>query len=273
MLRDLTSAIDGWTANGLRYPLSAILYWPLLYYASRSGRLDWNFVRRCVLPSIFAFAGQIFWALAPYELPASEIGFFVRLSMVWTLLGAMLLFHDERALLRQLRFYVGLGLVVSGLVAMAMPVEGLSLGRSATGLLWILLCGAFFGFYMVSVRCCIPDVDPILAFGVVAQFVSAGTLVGLAVMGDLSTIERLSPRTATLLVASSVLGIAMGHILMYASIQRLGASITTSCQSLMPFVTAVTAYLVLGEMLTARQWLGGIVMVVGATVLLSLSRK
>ena len=130
----------------------------------------------------------------------------------------------------------------------------------------------FFGLYMVSVRLCIPDVEPMLAFGVVAQFVSLGLIVGMLIAGDVTRIASQTVFSWTLMVASSILGIALGHILMYMAIHKLGAAITSSCQTLMPFVTATIASSTLSETLTSRQWTGGVVMVIGAISLLSLEQ-
>ena len=57
-----------------------------------------------VVPSLLALVAQVFWALAPYYLPATAIGFFVRLSLLWSLIAAMILFPDERRLLKLPQF-------------------------------------------------------------------------------------------------------------------------------------------------------------------------
>lgn len=261
-----------------------MLYWPLLLVAFRAKRLDYKLVRRCFVPALFALGGQVFWGLAHYEMQASEVGFLVRLSTLWSIVGSMLLFHDERQLLRRPSFYLGALLIMGGFLAMSLLDSrpeiaaystGLSIegGSYVRGVIYILLCAALFGSYVVSIRSCMPDVDPILAFGVVANLVSVGTLTGMFCMGDPSIVFRLTAYPWLLLVASSALGIAFGHLLMYVAVQRLGASITSSCQTLMPFVTAAVARVVLSEQLTRNQWLAGIVMIVGAMILLSIKNK
>lgn len=308
ILRRLTPFIDAWTANGVRYPISAVLYWPLLLLAIRSGRLNFALFRRCVVPAIFALGGQVFWALAFYELQASEVGFLVRLSMLWAVVGSMFLFRDERQLVRRPGFHLGVLLIVGGFIAMTvgnqvtnepsdMPVVAAELdaetslpatdaspaaldvapvaddGNYPLGVLYILLCGAFFGCYMVSVRSCIPDVDPLLSFGVVANLVSVGTIIGMLLQGDVRVLAQQTTFSWLLLAASSFLGIALGHIMMFVAVQRLGAAITSSCQTLMPFVTAAAASVLLSESLSGQQWVSGSVMVVGAIVLLSLKHE
>lgn len=276
ILRRLTPFLDAWTANGIRYPLAAILYWPLLVVCFRHGQLTIGVVRQCLVPAFLAMSGQVFWSLAHYELLASEIGFLIRLSMVWSIVGSMVMFRDERRLLSRPGFHVGVVLIVGGFLVMTWSSghrptsDVVHAGNHTLGVIWILLCGLSFGLYMVSVRSCLSRMDPLLAFGIVAQIVSLGLVVGMVFGGDVTAIGRQSGFAWMLIIASSLLGIAFGHILMYAAVHRLGTAITSSCQTLMPFITATVASVTLSETLIARQWLGGIVIVLGAMTLLSL---
>ena len=88
-------------------------------------------------------------------------------------------------------------------------------------------------------------------------------------VGDYEVVWGLSGREWLMVIALSILGIGLGHIMLYTAIVRLGASVTTTCQSAMPFVTAAIASVVLGEQLTPQQWAAGAVIVIGALILLS----
>ena len=275
LLRRLTPFIDGWTANGLRYPMAAVLYWPLLLISLRSHVLTWRLAANCLIPAGCALGGQTFWALAHYELPASEIGFYIRASAVWTILGSMLLFHDERRLLAKPTFWIGIGLIVCGfalLAGSARPEASakavISGGDKNLGVTYMLCCGLFFGAYVVSVRKCLPSTQSVLSFGVVAQFVSFGLIIGMFIAGDISKVSEVPAMGWWLMISSSILGVAVGHVMLYTAIQNLGAAITSSCQSAMPFVTAVVASMFLAETLSHQQWAGGVVMVAGAVLLL-----
>ena len=270
-LRSLASSVDAWTANGFRYPMAAILYWPLLLSAFRDRRLHSGLIWKCTIPAVFALSGQVFWALSHYELEASQIGFFIRVSTLWTLVGSMWLFPDERKLLGLPGFYGGVAMITIGYVVLASPTTAL-VAPSVHGLTLIGLCSLFFGMYIVSVRWQLPKANPVLAFATVSQFVAAGSLIGMFLFGEPRSLLHQSPRAWMLLICSSILGIACGHILMYTSIQRLGASITSISQSLMPLVTAIAAGLTLGETLTFYQWIGGVVMLIGTIVLLLLKQ-
>ncbi len=273
LLRQLTSVINPWTANGVRYPAAAILYWPVLILAWSRGQLTWRLVKRTMTPALFAWLGQVFWGLAPYYLPASAIGFYVRFSLVTALGVAMVLFPDERRLLFRPVFYVGLLLVIVGFVGFSFS-GGMTHDRVVwTGILIMLACAFFFGLYGVSVRYFLMDVNPILGFAIVSQFVSIGTFGGLLLMGDAHRLVDLESADWARLVASTILGISLGHIFMYTAVQRLGAAISSSVQMVMPFVTAVLAAVVLKEHMGGWQWVAGVTMVFGATLLVTIEQR
>ncbi|MCH5374583.1 MAG: hypothetical protein JJ992_11455, partial [Planctomycetes bacterium] len=175
MLRSLTSSLDGWTANGFRYPLAAILYWPVLIGAYRNGLLNWSVVARCAVPAALALSAQILWGLAPYFLTASSIGFFSRLSSVWSLAAALYFYHDERVLLRSPGCYLGLALTGAGFVILAISRGTVGGEATVVGIVLMLFCSFFFGMYGASVRHFLRGIHPIIGFAVVCQLVSVGT--------------------------------------------------------------------------------------------------
>ena len=273
LLRHLTVSIDAWTANGFRYPLSAILYWPVLWHAYRTGRLSRDVLIRLRGPALLAFSGQVLWGLAPYYLSASAIGFYIRFALVWSVLAAVTLFPDERRLLGLPRFYIGLAFCVGGFVALSVAWIQSDADVSTWGVVIMLCCSCFFGLYAVSVRWHLRGMNPLVGFGVVAQYVSLGTLTAMIFWGTPSALMRLSYGNWTELIASSLLGIALGHFFLYTAVQRLGAAVTSGVQSITPFLTVAMAYVLLDEQMTVAKWVAGIVIVVGAAVLLSAQRR
>lgn len=264
--------LDAWTANGLRYPLAAVLYWPILFAAHRSGKLDPGLFRRALVPAAVTFCGQILWGLAPYYLEATLIGFLIQSALVWTLLGAMILFADERKLLRSPVFYAGILLAVAGVVALSVTRGALEEETTTTGIVIILACGVFFGLYAVAVRYFMRKDSPLLAFGVVSNYVSIGTVTLMFCFGDLSLIPAMNVKGWSMMSASALLGIALAHVFLYTAIQRIGVSISHGFSLVIPFATLVLAYFALDETLTAIQWAAGTAMVAGGAFLL-LSQK
>lgn len=273
LLRSLRHDLDAWTANGIRYPLSALLYWPILALAWRSGRLDRGLFVRALVPAGLTFCGQILWALCPYYLDATMIGFLIQSALAWSLLGAMILFRDERVLLRSPAFYAGILLAAVGFVALSISRGVGGAAPSAEGVAIVLACAFFFGLYAVSVKRFMRKDSPILAFGVVAQYVSIGTVTLMLVQGDPGVVTTLSGQAWAALVSSSILGIGLAHVFLYTSIQRIGASITNGTCLVIPFVTLAIAAAALGEQLTAFQAAAGSAMVAGGGVLLLSQRR
>ncbi len=244
---------------------------PLLAHSDRGlarGDLDRQTLRRCIVPSFFAFAGQVLWALAPYHLPAGTIAFFMRFSLVFALSGSMLLFHDERKLLSLPQFYVGLVLLIGGFIWMSVSKIQFDAEVTVAGVVIILLCAVFMGFYAVSVRFFLRGINPLVGFGIVSHYVSVGILMAMFGMGNYSQLLDVSRMDALVMVASSVLGIALGHYFLYSAVSRLGAAVTSGAQTVTPFLTMLLASWLLHESMTSLEWCAGLTMVAGAAVLL-----
>jgi drug/metabolite transporter (DMT)-like permease len=273
MLRQLTHTIDPWVANSIRYPLSAILFWPVLIYFYHRGTLTRQVIRQCMVPAICALASQILWALAPYYLPASPIGFLARLSMLFSILFAMLWVREERKLLHIRQFHYGLLATTVGFLLLSLGAGFQTEDFSLTGLLIMLGFSVLIGLYVVSVRTYLHGIHPILSFGVIAQMVSLGVLVLAIIPGNWQVLSHLPTSSWILLIISSVLGIATAHTLMYTAIHRLGTSVTAGIQNLTPLITALLAILLLHERLSVIQWLGGLMILLGSAWLLQAHKK
>lgn len=268
LLRYLAHAMDAWTANGVRYPLAAVFFVPILISSWRSGELTARMLARCLVPSLLGCGGQILWGLSPYYLPAGTIGFLLRASLVFSLAGAMLLFPDERRLLRHSSFYVGLVLSIVGFIVLSLSKMQTDAEVTLAGILIAAGCSMFYGLYGVSVRYFLQGMNPLITSGAVSVFVSIGLAILMFCVGDYSMLSNVSLRDWGLIVLSSITGITLGHYFLYAAVPRLGAAITSAAQTLTPFVTMVLAVWFLGESLTTLEWEAGLAMVAGAAVLL-----
>jgi drug/metabolite transporter (DMT)-like permease len=87
--------------------------------------------------------------------------------------------------------------------------------------------------------------------------------------GDVGALSELAPRVWGLLVASAFMGIAFSHILLYRAIHSLGPLVTQGSTAMQPFVTALGAALILGEVLSPAQWFGGTMLVVSCLCMIA----
>lgn len=90
--------------------------------------------------------------------------------------------------------------------------------------------------------------------------------------GGLGVLD-MSGRDFTLLLVSAVIGIAIGHVLYYMSIARLGVAVSSGVLQVHPFAVGVASFFIFDEVLTATQWVSGSVAVAGALLMLGVQGR
>ena len=265
MLKVLTHHVpDGFTTNMVRYPAATLLYMPLLVMALRRRPLG-RFWLAALLPASINIVGQTLWAAAPYLIDAGLMGFLLRLSIIWAILAAFWVFPQERALAHRPDFWIGAGLALIGFVTMSWANLAGSASASLAGVLVMLACGLCYGFYGVTVRYVMGSVHPLVVFAVVGLYTSVG-MIALAPLGEPRAVLSLSPSMWGLLLFSALVAIALAHGLYYLAMGRIGVAVPSLALAVTPFVSILEAAIFLGERFTAAQWLGGCVLITGATL-------
>jgi drug/metabolite transporter (DMT)-like permease len=257
---------DGYTANAVRYPLSALVYLPWLVRAIRGGGLG-RFWLTALIPTAVNVAGQTLWGLSPYYLPPGQFAFLFRLSALFGILGAFWVFPDERRLARNVMFWVGACLAVLGFGALAALILTGGHHIRPAGIVIIFVCSLCYGAYGVSVRYVMGKLDPLVVFAVICAYTSI-PLLAMAPLGDPTSLLRLGAMPMTILVISGLLGVAVAHGLYYVAVQRLGVAVTSLTLTATPVVSVIGSCLWLGERFTVWQWMSGAVLVAGTAVAL-----
>jgi drug/metabolite transporter (DMT)-like permease len=267
MLKYLTHHVpDGFTTNMIRYPIATIVYLPLLVSTVRRGRPLGRFWITALIPAIVNIISQTLFAIAPYYMNAGVMSFLLRLSTIWSILLAFLLFADERPLARSRLFWSGAVIGLAGFLLMA--IYGNPEFRLTTvGILIVLVCSLFWGLYDVTVRHTMAKLHPLVVFGVIGNYTSIGLLF-LGPIGEPSSILRLAPWPFALLVISAFIGISAAHGMYYVAIQRLGVAVPAIVMLATPFVSIIVSATFLGERFTGLQWIGGFALLGGAALAL-----
>ncbi|HVP13471.1 MAG TPA: DMT family transporter [Phycisphaerae bacterium] len=274
-LKQLSPYMDGWTSNGWRYGISALLWLPLLVVGGRRGTLPEGIWRRALWPAVFNCVGQACFALTPYYIGAGLAGFLMRVSTLFSTAGALLLFADERPLVRSPLFWVGMILVVGGSTGTIFLGAAPIVGGAAVGIILGVCAGAFFGLYGLAVRYWMRGIPAMTSFAAISLYTAVG-LVGMMVIESPTKgmcVFEMSFFNWFLLVSSALIGIALGHVFYYAAIARLGVAIASGIIQLAPFLCAAGSMALFGEKLTAEQWGSGLVMLLGAFVLLKAEQR
>jgi len=270
-LKYFTSFIDGWVANGIRYPFAALLYIPWLIAFRRAGLLSRHTWKLALLPASINVVSQILWAWTPYFINPGLIAFLVRLSTLWTVLGSFILFKDERALARSRTFWAGFIFAIGGFFVMTFGTHH-SFGKATTtGIVLVLLTSIGWAGYQLSVRRNMQNIDSRVAFGMISLITSIGLLSCMFIFGDTNRAVQMPLHVTVLVFVSGLIGIAAAHLLFYIAIKRIGIAIASSANLASAFLTAAFSWFLFHETLTGLQWLAGVSLIIGG-ILLTLSQ-
>ena len=94
----------------------------------------------------------------------------------------------------------------------------------------------------------------------------------LAVLrGPTAVLPDIAPRAYAIFFAAGLIGSTIGRIASYTGVERVGASINVAVISTHPIFATVVAFFALGELISALQ-VAGVVIVVGGLVVLTVSQ-
>lgn len=267
--------IDPFAANAWRYGISAAFWLPFLFVARKRGNLPNRLFALAAVPVLFNIVGQSFFAWGPRLLDPGFFTFVFRVQVVFVTLGAYLLFPEERSALRSGKYWLGMAAVVGGSVGLVMLADRQLGNISTLGVVVALAAGVLFAGYGLAVRYFVSGFPPIIAFGVICQFTALGVIAlgfasGPAKMGAVLSFTSWQWFT---LVASAFIGIAISHVTYYASLKRLGVSVSIGIIQLQPVLTAAGSMLIFNEVLNLPQWTAGLIGVGGAVLMLWAGKK
>ncbi len=260
----LTGYVDSWTQNLLRY-LAACLFWlPFLIVSVKRKQIDARIWRRAILPAGANIIFQSLWAGAFYYIGPAFMVLLTKTSVIWIAGFSFAFFADERPLVKSKRFWSGLALSMIGVVGVMYYKVDLAATNTIIGI-GIALATAFMGgVYTVSVRIAFRDTDSRSGFSVISIYTVAGLCVLAVLFGRPQDCVTMGAWQWACVVISGVTAIALGHVLYYAAIKRIGATIPALVILSQPFAVLAISYVVFGEKLNAVQLLFGMVLLAGA---------
>ena len=269
-LKHFSHSIDVWTSNGWRYGFSALIWAPLLVAHALRKRLPPGLWRAALVPAAFNAIGQVAFAWAHYKIDPGLLTFGLRLQIIFVACGAALLFPAERALIRTPAFLAGLGLVFAGTLGTVLMGEGFGESATTFGIVLAVFSGAMFACYGLSVRYFMQGIPPMTAFATISQYTAAAMVVLMVVLGDRAGAGALDlpGDQFLLLLLSSVIGIALGHVFYYIAIARLGVAVSSGVIQLQPFAVGIASTILFHEVLKPAQWASGVLAVAGAVTIL-----
>ncbi|MBX3357837.1 MAG: DMT family transporter [Phycisphaeraceae bacterium] len=274
-IKHFSHLIDAWTSNGWRYGFSALVWLPVLVWGWRAKRLPAGLWRAALVPALFNTLGQAAFAWAHYKIEPGLLTFGLRLQIVFIGIGVYLLFPAERGIVRSWQYAVGFVMVLGGGTATVFLGQSPLAGAEAAGVALAVGSGAMFAAYALAVRRYMVGMNSVMAFAAISQYTAAVMVALMLLLGERmgATALALSNEQMALLFASSMIGIALGHVFYYMSIARLGVAVSTGVVQLQPILVSVASYFLFGEVLTAWQWAAGAAAITGALLMLSVQGR
>lgn len=281
-IRHFSHSIDVWTSNGWRYGFSAILWLPVILWGFKQRSLPAGLWRASVVPAAFNTLGQIAFAYSFYKVDPTTATFGLRLQIVFVAVGAFLLFPSERPVLRKPGAWVGMTMVLGGIMGTIFGAEKARPPSEVVGVIAAIGSGLLFAGYGLSVRRFMHGFHPVTAFAAISQYTAIVMVALMLILGhDLTPPDGgppvhdfglgaldLGAAQFGLLLLSAVIGIALGHVFYYISIARLGVAVSSGVIQLQPFGVAIGSYFIFHERLTSVQVFTGSIAVAGAVLLL-----
>jgi len=190
----------------------------------------------------------------------------IKTTVIWIAVFSLILFPEERPLLKSKRFWAGAALSTAGVLGVIIfREEGFNSKTTMLGIIITLSAAMMWGVYTVSVKIAFKNIDSRYGFSVISIYTVAGLFVLALVFSDIKDCAALGLKPWVYIIVSSLLSIALSHVLYYFAIKRIGAIVPSLSLLIIPFIVFLLSSRIFGESLTIFQWVFGIVLLAGST--------
>lgn len=265
----LAGSFDAWTQNFYRYAAGFLTMVPFLgWMAWRSPRrLTRNEWLGCAVAAGPNVVHQVAQTLAVVLLLPGVYALLGRISVIFTVVLAIIFFADERWIARSVKFQLGTLLGLAGVAGLVWNPGAGELSRAG---LWLaLFAAAGWATYGILVKIFTARAGPTAGFGAISFFTALLLLPLMLVFGDAGAILRAGVWINFVLFGSGVLAIGAGHWLYYVGIRDLGAAPAQSALLLCPLGTMMLSSALFGEIFHTGQIVAGGVLLVGTFLALA----
>jgi drug/metabolite transporter (DMT)-like permease len=263
-IKYLAGHMDSWTQNALRYTVACLFWLPFLVRATAAGSFPARTWRRALLPSVANVAMQSLWAAGFYYIGPAFMALLSKTSILWVAGFSLMVFPEERPLIRSARFWLGFLLSLVGLFGVIAFKDDFAAIGTRTGIVIALAQAFMWGVYTISIRLAFQDIDPRASFSVMSIYAAVGLSVCAFAFGQPSQALALDAQAWIAVVVSAVTAIALGHVLYYTAIRRIGATIPMLVILAQPFVVFSLSSILFHERLNGVQLLFGAVLLAGS---------
>jgi drug/metabolite transporter (DMT)-like permease len=236
-----------------------------LFQFGRGPKIDIRTVLACLIPCLPNVVHQITQVVALFYMGPGVYAIFIRSSVIFTALLALIIFPEERFVIRQWQFQVGtlLGLVGAFGVIWFQP-NGEDKHIALPGLVIAFTASVCWALYATLIKRPSARFGPIRSFGIVSVITSTLLLPLMLAFGNLATPLRVNAHVNLILVVSAVTCITLAHVLYYVAIREIGVALSQSLQLLCPLGALALSAWIFHERLTQAQLISAAILLIGA---------
>lgn len=220
-----------------------------------------------VLGLLGVFSYNLFFMGALDRLPASRAALIIAMNPVITISISALVLKEKLSALR----WLGVAIALSGVWIVVSHGDVMSIASAGVGMgeLFMLCAVTSWALYTVIGRVMLQGLSPLGATNYAALWgVLMLGIVASPHFGEL-TPAQFEWRTVISLLYLGILGTAVAFVWYYMSIKRVGASVASIFNNLVPVCGVAISVLLLGEPLLASMLIGGAV-AIGGVMMVSL---
>ena len=260
---------DPWAQNFYRYAAACVAIIPFVLWQlgrpAKARKIDIRAVGACLIPCLPNVVHQITQVVALFYMGPGVYAIFIRSSVIFTALLALIFFPEERVVIRQWQFQVGtlLGLIGAFGVIWFQP-NGQDRHIALPGLFIAFTASLCWALYATLIKRPSARLGPIRSFGVVSVITSTLLLPLMLAFGNAATPLQVSGHVNLLLIISAVTCITLAHVLYYVAIHEIGVALAQSLQLLCPVGALALSALIFRERLNSAQFLSAAILLIGA---------
>ncbi|HST29960.1 MAG TPA: DMT family transporter [Chthoniobacterales bacterium] len=257
---------DPWSQNFYRYAVACLAIVPfVLFQFNRSPKIDARAVLACLVPCLPNVVHQISQVVALFYMGPGVYAIFIRSSVIFTALLALVFFPEERSVIKQWQFQLGtlLGLV-GAFGVIWFQSNGQDRHIALPGLFIAFTASLCWALYASLIKRPSARLGPIRSFGIVSIITSVLLLPLTFAFGNIATPLNVTAHVNFVLVISAVTCITLAHVLYYVAIHEIGVALAQSLQLLCPIGALGLSALIFHERLTHAQLISAAVLLAGA---------
>ncbi|HFC49132.1 MAG TPA: DMT family transporter [Thermofilum sp.] len=250
------------TQNAYRFLAAGLLLMLIYLYRERGLCLGiYRVLRKATVAAVVVNIFQTVLIAGIYLTKASTAAFLMRLSAVFVGLMGYIFYVDERKLVKNRKYLVGLVLALAGVSGFTLKFGGGEIFD--LGAFLILVSSVLWSFYIILLKKYGQGEDPLLFTSLI--FIVGGIML-LPFSFVESGLEQMinAPTLVTLiLVFSGLVSIGFSNWSNIMAINRVGAVAASTVQLIQPALTSIFAVMLLGEAIALWEAFFGLVILVG----------